>query len=699
MNAPLRPTMRASACPHDCPSTCALEIEVLDGRTMGRVRGAAANSFTDGVICAKVARYAERVHNPDRLTTPMMRTGPKGSGQFAPMGWDEALDRTADAFLQAERRLGPETVWPYFYAGTMGLVMRDGINRLRHAKGYSGQYSTICTALSWAGWLAGHGRMTGADPREIPDSDCVVLWGTNAVVTQVNVMTHAVKARRDRGAVIVAVDVYDNATMRQADVKLLVRPGTDGALACGVTHVLFREGLADRAYLARFADDPAGFEAHLATRTPEWASAICGVPVAEIEAFARLLGARPRAYFRIGYGFARSRNGAAAMHAVSAIPVVLGAWQHKGGGALHSNSGMFGWDKTVIEGLDQRDATVRQLDQSQIGAVLTGDAAALRGGPPVTGLFIQNTNPMTVAPDQEVVRRGFAREDLFTVVHEQVMTDTARMADIIMPATMFVEHDDVYQAGGQQHILLGPKLIEPPGQCRSNHDVIAALARRLGADHPAFHLTPRELIDQTLRDSNRGTLADLEAAKWIDCQQPFEKAHFLEGFGWPDGKFRFRADWTAVPGIASGPLGKMPAFPDHWAVIEEADAAHPFRLATSPARNFLNSSFTETRSSLAKEAQPTVLLHPEDAAASGIAEGDRVVLSNHRGAVRLRAKLFDGVRRGVLIAESIWPNGSYEGGRGINTLTGADAPAPVGGAAFHDIKVAIARLSPVMAAS
>ncbi len=692
MNALLRSTRRASACPHDCPSTCALEIEVLDARTIGRVYGAAENSYTAGVICAKVARYAERVHHPDRLTEPLARMGPKGSGTFKPISWDEALDRIAERFLDAEHRLGSETVWPYYYAGTMGLVMRDGINRLRHAKRYSGQYSTVCTALSWAGYRVGHGRMTGSDPREMAVSDCVVLWGTNAVVTQVNVMTHAICARKERGAPIVAVDVYDNATMRQADLALLVRPGTDAALACGVMHVLFRDGLADRAYMGRYADDPAGLEAHLASRTPAWASAICGVPAADIEAFAHLLGRRPRAFFRIGYGFARSRNGAVAMHAVSSIPVVLGAWQHEGGGALHSNSGMFGWDKQAIEGLDLADPTVRQLDQARIGAVLTGEPEALKGGPPVTALFIQNTNPMAIAPDQEVVRRGFARPDLFTVVHEQVMTDTARMADIVLPATMFVEHDDLYQGGGQQHILLGPKLIEPPGQCRNNHEVVSALAARLGAVHLAFDLSPRQLIDETLRSSGRGSLGDLEEARWIDCQQPFERAHFLDGFGWPDGKFRFRPDWAGLPGIPSASAAAMPTWPDHWAVIEEADATYPFRLATSPARNFLNSSFTEAPTGLAKESRPMVMVHPEDAGRLGIADGDKVELRSPRGAVRLHAKLFAGLRVGVLIAESIWPNDAFEDGRGINTLTGADSPAPVGGAAYHDNKVALRRL-------
>jgi len=696
MNKPLGPIRRASACPHDCPSTCALEVEVLDPRTIGRVYGAAENSYTAGVICAKVARYAERVHHKDRILHPMRRTGPKGSGQFERISWDDALDLTAKAFLEAETRHGAESVWPYYYAGTMGLVMRDGINRLRHAKRYSGQFSTICTNLSWSGYLAGHGRMSGADPREMQKSDCIVLWGTNAVVTQVNVMTHAIRARKERGARIVAVDVYDNATMQQADMKIVLRPGTDGALACALMHILFRDGGADHAYLAKYGDDPAGLEAHLATRTPEWASAITGLEVEEIEAFARLLRERPKTFFRLGYGFARSRNGSASMHAVSSIPVVMGAWQHEGGGALHSNSGMFGWKKGLIEGLDMRDPGVRQLDQSRIGPILTGDAEALCGGPPVTAMLIQNTNPVSVAPDQTLVKRGFAREDLFVAVHEQVMTDTAKMADVILPATMFVEHDDVYQAGGQQHILLGPKLVEPPGECRDNHEVICALAQRLGAEHPGFRLTARELIDRTLQESRRGTLEELEEKRWLDVQQPFAKAHFLDGFGWPDGKFRFRANWPKNPFPVPkrfGPVEEMPSFPDHWTAIEEADEAYPFRLTTSPARNFLNSSFTETPSSLAKEDRPTVLIHPEDAAARAITDGDEVALTSLRGRVRLHAKLFGGLKRGVLVAESIWPNSAYADGCGINTLTGADAPAPSGGGAFHDNKVALEKVA------
>ena len=684
-----------SACPHDCPSTCALEVELLDERTIGRVRGARDNAYTDGVICAKVARYAERIHHPARLLEPLVRKGAKGSGEFASASWEAALDLVAEKLLAAEDRYGAQTVWPYYYAGTMGLVMRDGINRLRHAKKYSGFFSTICVNPAWTGYIAGTGRLAGPDPREMAKSDLVVIWGTNAVNTQVNVMTHAVRARKERGAKIVAVDVYMNGTMEQADLPVLVRPGTDAALACAVMHYLFRDGKADRDYLERYTDVPAELEAHVRERSPAWASRITGCDVETIEAFARLVGERKRAYFRLGYGFSRSRNGAVNMHAASCIAAVTGAWRHEGGGAFHNNGDIYHWNKSMIEGHDARDSAVRVLDQSRIGPILDGEAEGLAGGPPVTALFIQNTNPVSVAPEQTRVKRGFAREDMFTCVHEQFMTETAKMADVVLPATMFMEHDDIYQGGGHQYIILGPKLIEPPGQCRSNHEVVCALAARVGARHPGFTMTARELIDWTLINSGWGTLAELEAKHWIDCQPDFATAHYLDGFAWPDRKFRFKPDWPTVPfprqGRPVGPFETMPGLPDHWDAIEEVDAEHPFRLATSPARSFLNSTFTETPTSRSTEQRPHVMIHPDDAAALGIVHGDKVVLGNRRGEVRLHATVFAGVRRGVLIAESVFPNASFEDGRGINTLTGADCIAPFGGAAFHDNHVWVKR--------
>ncbi|KAB2912852.1 MAG: molybdopterin-dependent oxidoreductase [Hyphomicrobiaceae bacterium] len=687
MNAPAKIAIGHSACPHDCPSTCALDVELLGKDRIGRVHGAKDNSYTAGVICAKVARYAERVHHPDRLLHPLRRKGPKGSGQFERISWDDALDITAEAMLAAERRHGPEAVWPYYYAGTMGLLMRDGINRLRHAKRYSQMFQSICTTLAWTGFIAGTGRLAGPDPREMAQSDLVVIWGTNPVSTQVNVMTHAMRARKQRGARIVAIDIYQNGTMQQADLALCLRPGTDGALACAVMHVLFRDGHANRPYLEKYTDCPDELEQHVKAKTPEWASAITGLAVAEIETFARMVGTTPRSFFRLGYGFARSRNGAHNMHAALCIPTVTGAWLHEGGGAFHNNGAIFHWNKSLIEGLDVADPRVRTLDMSRIGPVLTGDPYDLKGGPPVTALFIQNMNPVQVAPEQRKVKAGFAREDLFTCVHEQFMTATARMADIVLPATMFLEHDDLYQAGGQQSILFGPKLIEPPGACRSNHEVIVGLAKRVGAEHRGFDMTPREIIDWTLRNSRWGTLDELEAKKWIDCQPDFETSHYVNGFGYPDRKFRFKPDWPKVPAGRSYDWGlgrDMPRLPGHWDVIEEADPQHPFRLATSPARDYLNSSFNETPTSRAKAGPPRVKVHPDDLAMLGIADGARVRMGNERGEIALAAEAFAGLQRGVVIVESIAPNDQFEGGRGINTLTSADQVAPFGGAAFHD---------------
>lgn len=693
MNAPPTIERKPSVCPHDCPSACALDVEVIDGKTIGRVHGAKDQTYTAGVVCAKVARYAERLYHPDRLLYPLRRTGAKGSDAFERITWDEAFDEIARRFLQAERDFGAQSVWLNYYAGTMGKVMRDGVNRLAHAKKYSRHNGTICINLAWPGFLAGAGRMAGPDPREMAKSDCVVIWGTNAVSTQVNVMTHAMRARKERGAKIVVIDIYDNDTMKQADMALCLRPGTDGALACAVMHVLFRDNLADWDYLERYTDDPHGLQAHLQTRTPEWASRITGLSVEQIEAFAHLIGERKRTFFRLGYGFSRQRNGSVNMHAASCIAAVTGAWKYEGGGAFHNNGAIYKWRQPMIDGSDVADTSIRALDQSQVGAILTGDAAALQNGPPVKAMLIQNTNPMSVAPDQTKVREGFARDDLFVVVHEQFMTETARMADIVLPATMFLEHDDVYTGGGHSYVELGQKLVDAPGECRSNHDVICELARRVGAQHPGFEKTPRELIDATLRDIGWGTFEELANINWRDVQVDFDEAHYVKGFAWPDKKFRFKPRWNEITfrGALSANWRDMPEWPDHWAVIEEADEAHPFRLATSPARSFLNSTFNETSSSRAREGRPCVLVHPSDAATLKIADGDKVILGNARGQVRLHAKVFEGVRQGVLISEGVWPNHAFEDGKGINTLTGADSPAPYGGAAFHDNKVWLRR--------
>ena len=674
-----------SACPHDCPSTCALEVERIDAHRIGRVRGAAENSYTAGVVCAKVARYAERVHHPDRLTHPLRRVGGKGVGKaaFEPIDWDDALDVVAEAFERTSAKNGRETVFPYHYAGTMGLLQRDGLDRFRHALGYSRQYSTICNTIADAGWLAGVGVKYGVDGREMAESDLIIIWGGNPVHTQVNVMTHIAKARKQRGAKLIVVDPYRTPTAEVADIHIMPRPGTDGALAAAMINVFFRDGHADWDYMREFTDAPDELARHVAHKTPEWAAEITGLDAAEIETLSAIYAETERAFIRIGYGFTRSRNGAANMHAVTCLPSVTGKWKRKGAGALYSNAGVYPLDMTMIMGLDVCDKSTRLLDQSRLGPILVGEADALEGGPPVGAMIIQNTNPMVVCPELGKVHNGFRRNDLFVCVHEQFMTETAAMADIVLPATTFLEHEDLYIAGGHTHLFVTKAVIEPLGECRSNHAVLCGLAKRLGCNHPGFQLTDWEIIDRTLSDSGLPNAETLHAKRWTDFAPKFEESHFLQGFGHADRKFHFKADWANVGRVPEG----VPAMPGHYDAIEEANEFHPYRLVTAPARNFLNSSFTETPTSQDREGRPTALIHPDDCKAQGLSDGSLVRLGNARGSVLVHAKSFDGLQRGVIVVESLWPNGAFIEGIGINLLIGADAVRPRGGAAFHDTAI------------
>jgi anaerobic selenocysteine-containing dehydrogenase len=679
-----KPERVHSTCPHDCPSACALEVERLDAHTIGRVYGAKGNPYTAGTLCAKVGRYAERVHHPDRLTTPLRRVGAKGAtAAFEPMSWDDALDEVAERFALAVQAHGTETVWPYFYAGTMGLVQRDGIERFRHVFRYSRQHSTICSELSSNGWIAGAGTLRGVDAREISDSDLVVVWGGNPVHTQVNLMHHVATARRERGARLIVVDPYRTATAEKADLHLMVRPGTDAALACAVMHVLFRDGLVDREYLARYTDVPKELEQHVQSRTPAWAAAITGADVAGIETFARWYGETPRSFIRLGYGFSRSRNGAVSMHAALCLPAVTGAWRHRGGGALQSNKGLYPIDKTLIEGLDVKDGGVRILDQSRIGPVLLGERRDLGDGARVTAMLIQNTNPLVVCPESERVRRGFSRDDLFTCVHEQFMTETARYADIVLPATTFLEHADMYIGLGHTFLQVTKPVIEPYAQCRSNHWVLSQLARRLGGSHPGFEMDAWTLMDETLKRSGLPGAQEIYERHWHDCALDFEQAHFLDGFATRDRRFHFKPDWTSL-----GPDHKgLPMLPDYCPSIDASTADKPFRLVAAPARNYLNTSFTETPTSKRREKRPTLLVHPMDCDVLGVAEGDLVGIGNELASVRIHVKAFAGLQRGVVVCESVWPSEAFEDGLGINALVSADPGGPNGGAVFHDTAV------------
>jgi len=674
-----------SACPHDCPSTCALEIEKLDSRTIGRVYGA-DNPYTAGVVCAKVARYAERIHHPDRLATPLLRKNSKSSiGEFEAVSWESALDLLAERFQHIISEYGAEAIWPYHYAGTMGLVQRDGIERLRNCLGTSLQHGTFCTALSNAGWKAGTGSKRGTDVRTMVDSELIVVWGGNPVNTQVNLMHHIASARKN-GAKLVVIDPYRTGTAKQADTHLMLRPGTDGALACAVMHVLINEDYADTDYLQQYTDWSTDFAEHLNTRTPQWAAEITGLSVAQIVEFAQLYGSVKKSFLRAGYGFSRSRNGAASMHAVSCLPAITGAWKHHGGGALYGHSEIYNLNTAMIQGADRANKNARVLDQSRIGQILTGNKADLQGGPPVMAMFIQNTNPLAVAPESLKVKQGLSRDDLFTCVHEQFLTDTAQMADLVLPATMFLEHDDMYVASGHTYLQVTKKVIEPYAETRTNHKVLCDLAARLGLEHPGFNMTEWELMEHTLKESALPDAETIYNNHWHDCAMDFEDANFLNGFGTPDGKFHFQPDWSRV-----GPNHQsMPKYADHFEVTDEATDDYPMRLVAAPARQFLNTSFTETQSSVKRESRPTLKIHPEDLKALSLTNEQRVSVESKCGAIVVHAQSFDGVQRGVVIIESIWPNKYFEGGVGVNTLVSSEPGYPNGGACFHDTAVRVA---------
>jgi anaerobic selenocysteine-containing dehydrogenase len=674
-----------SVCPHDCASACTLDIELESPHKIGRVHGSEANSYTAGVVCAKVARYAERVHHPDRLTQPLRRKGPKSAistlDDFEPISWDEALDIVAEKFKAAAQKHGPETVWLYNYAGTMGKVQRDGIQGLRNAMGYSRQHNTICSSIMLSGMTAGIGAQRGCDPREFAEADLIVVWGSNPVYTQVNLMTHISRARKERGAKLVVIDPYRTPTARQADLHLRPKPGTDSALACALMHVLFRDGHADRDYMAEFTNDSDLLETHLQSRGPDWASEITGIPVEQIEALAKDYGTTDRAIIRLGYGFSRSRNGSSGLHAVSCLPAVRGAWKHRGAGLYGSIGQNFDVNSSLVTGIDDPD--VRRLDMSRLGPILMDDAEALNGGPPVTAMLVQSTNPAVVAPESGLVRQGLMKDEMFLCVHEQFMTDTARLADIVLPATTFLEHDDFYTSYGHPYLQLGPKILEPIGETRSNHEMLGGLAKRLGADHRAFDMTAWDVIDEILQTNGLGTAAELKEKRFIDFSPSFEETHFLNGFPQPDGRFRFKADWAAL-----GPdHAALPDLPDFADIIDSTDDARPFRLITAPSRNYLNTSFTETDTSIRNESRPTIMLHPADCEDLGVGDGDRLRIGNDRGDLVVHAQPFDGVDRGVGIVEGIWPNLAFEEGMGINLLVSADPGKPNGGAVFHDTAI------------
>jgi anaerobic selenocysteine-containing dehydrogenase len=676
-----------SVCPHDCPSACSLVVTTEGGR-LAEVTGNPEHPFTQGVICGKVRAYAERVHSPLRVLRPLRRVGPKGQGEFAPISWPEAIDTIAARWRRIIGESGAEAILPFSYAGTMGQVQYFAGHPLFHALGASRLHRTICVETAYAGWRATLGAVTGNDSAQMVGSDLVVLWGINAAYSTINVMT-LVKQARAAGAHVVCIDPYRTPTAEQADEHLMVRPGTDGALALAMMHVLIREDLVDHAYVARATLGFDRLAAHVREFTPAWAAGVTGLPAETITAFARRYGATPRTFLRIGIGISRHDNGGMTCRTLACLPALTGAYADPHGGALLSSTQAYTFDFNVLERADLMPSPApRTVNMIQLGRALTDPALA----PPVRALYVYNSNPAAICPNQSLVLAGLAREDLFTVVHEQVMTDTAHYADLVLPATTSMEHLDLYRSFGQLTLQLARPVLPPQGEARPNWAVFAELARALGVAEAHYAKSEEALIREFLAKggpTNRAiTYEQLARDGWARLHVPTPYLPFADGAPTPSGKVEFYAERLAQRGL--------PALPT-WTPLAEGPASaalaarYPLQCIVPPNRFFLNSSFSQSALLRRRQQTPRVMMAAADAAPRGLAHGDRARVFNDRGSALFQVQVTDATRPGVVVVEGIWWHRFHPGDRNVNVLTSDRVADMGGGPAFHSNLVEIER--------
>jgi anaerobic selenocysteine-containing dehydrogenase len=677
----------ASVCPHDCPSACSLVATVEDDRLVD-VRGNPAHPFTQGVICGKVHDYTERVYSPLRILTPLRRVGPKGAGEFEPVSWSDAIGEIARRWRDIIARDGAQAILPFSYAGSMGRIQYHGGHPLFHALGASRLDRTICVTTAYTGWKATLGAVTGNDSEQMVGADLVVLWGINAAYTTINVMT-LVKQARDRGAHVVDIDPYRNRTAKQADEYLMVRPGTDGALALAVMHVLIREVLIDRDYIARATLGYERLAAHVAQYSPAEMAPVIGLSAEAIVGFARRYGATRKSFLRVGIGLSRHDNGGMTCRTIACLPALTGAYADPNGGALLSSTDAFGFDLGVLERPDlMPEPPPRVINMIQLGRALTDPGLS----PPVRSLYVYNSNPAAVCPNQELVLRGLGREDLFTVVHEQVMTDTAQYADLVLPATTSMEHTDLYKSFGHVYVQLAEPVIPPEGESKANWEVFRLLARAMGIEDPHFDKDEAQLIRELLASGDESVAGITyerlreERSIRLDVGRPY--LPFATGARTPSGKVEFYSAAMEAAGLPGLPTYvPLREGPDSTALV----ARYPLQCIVPPNRFFLNSSFSQSERLRARQKEPAVLVSPEDARARRISTGDAVRVYNDRGSVLFRAEVTDDTRAGVVVIEGIWWHRFQRGGRGINVLTSDRVADLGGGPALHSNLVEVER--------
>jgi anaerobic selenocysteine-containing dehydrogenase len=675
-------TLTHSICALDCPDCCGLLVHVDQRGHATRLQGDPAHPVTRGFLCGKVAQYLEREYHPDRLMQPLRRSGPKGSGQFTEIGWDEALDEIAARLRSIAGEFGPEAILPYSYAGTMGLLNGAGMDRrFFHRLGASRLDRTICSTAGGAGMMASLGCRLGTEPEQFAHSKLIIAWGANIHGTNVHLWPFIVEARR-RGARLYTIDPITTRTATLADRHYPILPGSDMALALGMLHVIFAEGLEDKDYLACYTTGEDSLRRRTAEYPPERAAALTGIGAEEIARLAREYATTQPAAIRLNYGVQRSERGGRAVQAITLLPAVTGQWRHVGGGLQLSTSGAFAFNYEALQmpGLQQaalgREA--RLVNMVELGAALdTLDS------PPVKALVVYNSNPAAIAPNQNRVHAGLSRPDLYTVVLEQMRTDTAMFADIVLPVTTFLEHTDLYFAYGHYYLQMARPALAAPGECRSNVEIFRALAKRMGFTEPCFDETPDQMIRAAL-----------------DSPSPYFAGIRFEDLA-REGRLRLNVSPPGTPFLpfaeggfgAAGKCNLDATALDYAPPVESRLGAagdpgrYPLELVSSKNDDSMNSTFGHRDAVDAETAR--LWIHPADAAPRGIRDGDRVAVYNDRGRCWLAAEVTARVRPGVVRAPAVrWPSRA-PGRAGINVLTSDRLTDIGGGPVFYNCLVEV----------
>ena len=649
-----------TVCAHDCPDMCSLLAHVEDGRIV-RIQGDPDHPFTAGFACGKVNRDMDLVYSPERLTTPLRRIGPKGSGSFEPITWEQALDEIVARWSGIIAESGPEAILGYAYSAHQGLINRGLTNGLFHALGTSRLLGgTVCDSCADAAWEATVGPIGGADPESVVESDLVISWGSDLHATNVHLWAKIEQARK-RGVKLVAIDPRRTRTAQAADFYLPIRIGTDSALALGVMHILVRDGLADRAYLA---DRTLGFDQVerdvLPRFTPERTAEITGLPVADIERFAAMYGAARRSFMRIGFGMSRYVHGGQNLRTVALLPGVTGAYGRYGGGAIVATAASFDLNYNAVR-KPSGPAVARTVNHLKLG-----EALLEAGNPPIRALFIAANNPAVTNPDTGKIRAGLAREDLFIVVHDPFMTATARYADIVLPAATYLETEDFYRSYGTYYMQYGQRVVAPLGQAWSNLRLTQTLAARMGVADPVFSMTPPDILKELFKGA--GLKADPETL--LNGVAVSIASRSGQQFRTPSGKLEFYSQALADQGL--------PPMPD-W--VAEPVAAYPLRLLTTPGYFQSHTAFSGVAFLREREGVPRAVLHPQDAASRGLTDGQAVRLHNGLGQVSLRLRVRDEVQPGVVLVPGQRPDEEAEGGT-VNMLC-ADGYTDMGAGATY----------------